>query len=70
MWLEFKIFFQKDLRESQAFINGIWSKFRKNFQYQLKKTQDYAFHLQQLQSILVKFSTIKAPNKPIIICYF
>ena len=69
-WLEFKNFFRKDLEDSQAFINSIWSKFRRDSQYQLKEARDYASHLQHLQLILVKFGTIEAPNEPMIICYF
>ena len=30
MWSEFKVFFQKDLESSQAFIDSIWSKFRRD----------------------------------------
>ena len=45
-WPEFKNFFQKDLGDSQAFIDSIWSKFRKDSQYQLEEAQDYASHLQ------------------------
>ena len=33
IWSEFKIFFQKNLGNSQVFINNIWSKFRKDSQY-------------------------------------
>ena len=29
-WSEFKTFLQKNLGDSQAFINSIWSKFKKN----------------------------------------
>ena len=32
-WSEFKAFLQKDLGNSQAFIDSIWSKFRKDSQY-------------------------------------
>ena len=30
MWSNFKVFFRKDLRNSQAFIDSIWSKFRRD----------------------------------------
>ena len=30
-WSEFKAFLQKDLGSSQAFIDSIWSKFRRDF---------------------------------------
>ena len=32
-WSEFKAFLRKDLGSSQAFINSIWSKFRRDSQY-------------------------------------
>ena len=32
-WSEFKTFLQKDLGNSQAFIDNIWSKFRRDSQY-------------------------------------
>ena len=44
-WSEFKIFLQKDLGSSQAFINSIWSKFRRDSQYQLEESQDWVSHL-------------------------
>ena len=69
-WPEFKNFLQKDLGDSQAFIDSIRSKFRRDSQYQLEKARDYASHLQHFQSILVRFGTIGAPNEPTIICYF
>ena len=68
-WPKFKTFLQKNLGDFQAFINSIWSKFRKNSQYQLEEAQDYASQLQYLQSILVEFGIIRAPNKSMIICY-
>lgn len=37
IWTKFKGFFQINLEDSQAFIDGIWSKLKKDFQYQLKK---------------------------------
>ena len=69
-WSEFKTFLRKDLGNSQAFIDNIWSKFRRDSQYQLKEARDWASHLQHLQSILVKFDIIGAPNKSTMICYF
>ena len=32
-WSEFKVFLRKDLGSSQAFIDSIWSKFRRDSQY-------------------------------------
>ena len=67
-WSEFKAFFRKDLGSFQAFIDSIWSKFRRDSQYQLKEARDWASHLQHLQSILSKFD--RAPDKLTMICYF
>ena len=67
---KFKSFLHKDLGSSQAFINSIWNKFRRDSQYQLKETQDWASHLQHLQSILVEFDPIQIPNELTMICYF
>ena len=39
-WSEFKAFLRKDLGSSQAFIDSIWSKFRRDSQYLLKKAWD------------------------------
>ena len=36
-WSEFKAFLRKDLGSSQAFIDSIWSKFRRDSQYQLEE---------------------------------
>ena len=70
MWSEFKVFLRKDLGSSQAFIDNIWSKFRRDSQYQLEEAQDWASYLQHLQSILSEFDPIRTPNKLTMICYF
>ena len=70
MWSNFKTFLQKDLRSSQVFIDRIWSKFRRDSQYQLKEAQDWTSQLQYLQSILSEFDFIRTPNKLTMICYF
>ena len=69
-WSEFKTFLWKDFGNSQAFIDNIWSKFRKDSQYQLEETQDLVLHLQHLQSILAEFDTVRAPNESTMIRYF
>ena len=69
-WSEFKTFLQKDLGNSQAFIDNIWSKFRRNSQYQLEEARDWASHLQHLQSILAEFDTVGAPDESTMIRYF
>ena len=67
-WSEFKAFLRKDLRSFQAFIDSIWSKFRKDSQYQLEEARDWASHLQHLQSILSELDW--TPNKLTMIRYF
>ena len=69
-WSKFKAFLQKYLGSSQAFIDSIWSKFRRNSQFQLEETRDWASHFQHLQSILSEFDPIWTPNKLTMICYF
>ena len=69
-WSEFKTFLRKDLGNSQTFIDNIWSKFRRDSQYQLEEARDWASHLQHLQSILAKFNTVGAPHESTMICYF
>ena len=69
-WSDFKTFFQKDLGSSQAFIDNIWSKFRRDSQYQLEEARDWASHFQHLQSILLEFDFIRTPDELTMICYF
>ncbi len=54
-WNEFRAFLRKSLRESNAFVGHVWSKLRGDAQYQLEKVQDWAAHLEHLQSILLEF---------------
>ena len=39
-WTEFKAFLQKNLRESKSFIDSIWKKLKKDFQYQMEEVYD------------------------------
>ena len=48
IYSNFKAFLQKDLGNSQAFINNIWSKFKKDSQYQLEEVSEYTFYIQYL----------------------
>ena len=43
-WSDFKTFLRKDLGSLQAFIDSIWSKFRRDSQYQLEETRDWTSH--------------------------
>ena len=47
-WQKFKDFLQKNLGDSKAFIDGIWSKIKRNSQYQNKSTQAWAACLKYL----------------------
>lgn len=68
--MKFKKFFYKNFRDSQAFVEGIWSKSKREFEYPLKQVQDQVTHLKYLQSILLKFDNIKAPKEFYLICFF
>ena len=69
-WAEFKTFLWKNLGDSQAFVDGIWSKLKQDSQYQLEEVQDWAAHLEYLQSILLKFDDAGAPEEPYLIRFF
>ena len=69
-WLEFKNFLQKNLGDSKAFVDNLWSKFRRDLQYQSESVLDWASHLEQLQSILLEFDADGAPKEPTMIKYF
>ena len=69
-WLEFKNFFQKNLGDSRAFVDNLWSKFRRDSQYQSESVLDWASHLEHLQSILLEFDADGAPGEPTMIRYF
>ena len=69
-WSEFKAFLRKDLGSFQVFIDGIWSKFRRDSQYQLEEARDWTSHLQHFQFILAEFNPIRTPDELTMICYF
>lgn len=48
----------------------MWSKFRRNSHYQLKKARDWVFYFQYFQSILAEFNLIWTPNELTMIRYF
>ena len=66
-WPEFKEFLQKNFGDSKAFVNSVWKKVKPNFQYQDKLVQDWAAHLEYLQSILIEFDSAWALEKGTII---
>ena len=69
-WAEFKAFLRKNLRDSRAFVDGIWSKLKRDSQYQLEEVQDWAAHLEYLQSILLEFDNAGAPGESYLIRFF
>ncbi len=62
-WDEFKAFLRKSLGESNAFVGHVWSKLRGDAQHQSEEVQDWAAHLEHLQSILLEFDTNNAPQE-------
>ena len=66
-WVKFKDFLQKNLEDFRAFVNNIWKKVKRDFQYQDKSVQDWAAHLKYLQSILIEFNSECAPEEGIMI---
>ena len=69
-WDKFKAFLQQSLGESTAFVNSIWSKIKRDSQYQQEEVQDWASHLLHLQSVLVEFDTKCAPAEDVLCRYF
>ncbi len=59
-WDEFKAFLRKCLGESNTFVGHVWSKLRGDAQHQSEEVQDWAAHLEYLQSILLEFDTNNA----------
>lgn len=49
---------------------SIWSKFKRDSQYQLEEVQDWTSHLEHLKSILIEFDASGAPKEPDLIRYF
>ncbi len=62
-WDEFKAFLRKSLGESDAFVGHIWTKMRGDAQHQSEEVQDWAAHLEHLQSILLEFDADCAPGE-------
>ncbi len=62
-WDKFKTFLRKNLGESNAFVGHVWSKLRGDAQHKSEKVQDWAAHLEYLQSILLEFDANNAPQE-------
>ena len=69
-WAKFKDFLRKNLGDDWAFANSIYSKFRRDSQYQAESVLDWATHLEHLQSILLEYDPVGAPTKPTKLRYF
>lgn len=69
-WVKFKDFFRKNLEYDWVFTNSIYSKLRRDFQYQVESALDWNTHLEYLQFILLEYDPVKAPTKSIILRYF
>ncbi len=69
-WDEFKIFLQKALGDSRAFVNSYWAKIERDFQYQLEAALDWAAHLEHFQAVVKEFNLTTAPNEEFLIWYF
>ena len=69
-WVEFKDFLRKNLGDSRAFVDSIWKKVKRDSQYQDESVQDWAAHLEYLQSILIEFDSEWAPEEGTMIWYF
>ena len=68
--LVLKSFLRKNLGNSRAFVASTWSKFKRDSQYQLEEVQDWASHLEHLQSVLIEFDADGAPEESDVIRYF
>lgn len=51
-------------------MDNIWSKLKRDSQYQLEEVQDWAAHLEYLQSILLEFDDAGAPEEFYLIRFF
>lgn len=69
-WIEFKAFLRKNLGDSRSFVDDIWGKIKHNSQHQLEEVQDWASHLEHLQSILLEFDADGAPKESAMIRFF
>ena len=69
-WDKFKAFLRKSLGESTAFVNSIWSKIKRDSQYQQEEVQDWTSHLEHLQSILLEFDTRCTPTEDVLCRHF
>lgn len=69
-WAEFKAFLRKNLGDSRAFVDSIWSRIKRDFQYQLEEAHNWASRLEHLQSILIEFDADGAPEESDLVRFF
>ena len=69
-WAEFKSFLRTNLGDDRAFADSIYSKFRRDSQYQAESVLDWAAHLEHLQSILLEYDPAEASGEPTMLRYF
>ena len=69
-WIDFKAFHQKNLSDSQAFVNTTWSRVKHDSQFQQEELQDWASYIKHLQSILQEFDEKGAPEESDLIRFF
>ena len=69
-WPKFKTFLRQNPKNSQTFVDNIYTKLIKDFQYQNKEVWDLAAYFKHLQSIFLKFNIRGACDKDNLICHF
>lgn len=69
-WATFIIFLQKNLNETQVFVDNIWKKFYNTNQYQLENIMDQSAFIEHLQSISKEFNGFVTYTNNLIIWYF
>ena len=51
-------------------MDTIWSRIKRDSQYQQEEVQDWAAHLEHLQSILIEFDADGAPEESAVVRFF
>ena len=69
-WAKFKDFLRMNFGDDQAFTNSIYSKFRRDSQYQADYVLDWAAYLEYRQSILLEYDPVGATIELTILKYF
>ena len=64
------MFFHQNLGDFQTFVDGIYSKIMRDFQYQSEEIRDWTAYLKYVQSIFLEFVIKAAPNRDNLIYHF